>query len=358
MRVAVYAIALNEAKHVERWYESAKDADELVILDTGSTDDTVQIAERLSITIHQQTFDPFDFAAARNAALALVSSDADYCVTLDLDEILHPGWRDAFDKLDPRVTRPRYHYIFQRDDDDREAFTYRGHACHARHGYEWRGSIHESITPLGTEIQGLADFTVEHKPDPTKSREQYLPMLKRAYDADQDDPRTCFYLGRELMYHARTTEAIRILTRRVQMIDTHSGERSTAMRYLATLDEPNREAWLLRAAAEMPWTREAWVDLAHHHYTKHEWEACLAHATRALTITTRPDGWFNEPHAWGPLPHDLAALASHHLGLHADAVKHGRTAVSLDPADGRLQTNLAYYEDALRATVDATLVTH
>ncbi len=47
MRIAVYTIALNEEKHVKRWYESAKDADYLLIADTGSTDKTVEIAESL-----------------------------------------------------------------------------------------------------------------------------------------------------------------------------------------------------------------------------------------------------------------------------------------------------------------------
>ena len=40
MRVAVYTIALNEIKHVERWVKSNSGADDLFVLDTGSTDGT------------------------------------------------------------------------------------------------------------------------------------------------------------------------------------------------------------------------------------------------------------------------------------------------------------------------------
>ena len=49
LKIAVYCITLNEEQFIERWYESAKDADELVIADTGSSDNTVKIAKKQSI---------------------------------------------------------------------------------------------------------------------------------------------------------------------------------------------------------------------------------------------------------------------------------------------------------------------
>jgi hypothetical protein len=45
MKVAVYTIALNEEAFVQPWYESAKDADYLLIADTSSTDRTVELAK-------------------------------------------------------------------------------------------------------------------------------------------------------------------------------------------------------------------------------------------------------------------------------------------------------------------------
>lgn len=51
MKIAVYAIAKNEEQFVERWYESAKQADGLFILDTGSTDKTVAVAESLGVVV-------------------------------------------------------------------------------------------------------------------------------------------------------------------------------------------------------------------------------------------------------------------------------------------------------------------
>ena len=40
-KVCVYAICKNEEKFVDRWYNSMKEADQIFVLDTGSTDNTV-----------------------------------------------------------------------------------------------------------------------------------------------------------------------------------------------------------------------------------------------------------------------------------------------------------------------------
>ena len=72
MRVAVVSIMKNEAKHVARWAESCKDADYRILLDTGSTDDSVAIAEACGVTVHHQTFNPWRFDVARNHLLDLI----------------------------------------------------------------------------------------------------------------------------------------------------------------------------------------------------------------------------------------------------------------------------------------------
>ncbi len=64
-KIAVYTIAKDEEKFVHRWYESAKNADGLFILDTGSSDRTVEIAESLGITVRHVTVEPWRFDVAR-----------------------------------------------------------------------------------------------------------------------------------------------------------------------------------------------------------------------------------------------------------------------------------------------------
>lgn len=350
MKIAVYAIARNEEAHVERWAASCADADVRVLLDTGSTDRTVELARAAGVTVYEQTFSRWRFDDARNAALACVPEDVDYCVTLDLDELLLPGWRDALEALPLGTTRPRYLYVWSRNADGSEGLTYAGHSAHARHGYEWRGAVHEAVTHVGPgdEIDGWCEMVVEHHPDPMKSRGQYLDLLAEAAAEEPGSARYAFYYARELMYRGRPAEAVAEFDRYLTL-PGWSVERSCAMRHIAAHDETRREAFLLRACAEAPERREPWVDLALHRYREHSWEECLAAATRALQIAERPLAYFCEPYAWGPIPHDLAALSCHYLGLPERATAHGEDALAIDPGDPRLSENLNHYRDGVSA---------
>jgi len=83
-KVALVMIARNEAARIVRALASvARCVDELVVLDTGSTDATVALARSAGARVgHFDWCD--DFAAARNAALKL--ADADWNVVIDADE--------------------------------------------------------------------------------------------------------------------------------------------------------------------------------------------------------------------------------------------------------------------------------
>jgi tetratricopeptide (TPR) repeat protein len=88
-RIALVMIVRNEARSLQRCLDSARPSvDEMWVLDTGSSDATVQIAQARGAGVaHFMWCD--DFAAARNAALRL--TDADWCVVLDADEWISEG---------------------------------------------------------------------------------------------------------------------------------------------------------------------------------------------------------------------------------------------------------------------------
>ena len=66
MKIVVYAISKNEAKFVDRWYNSMKEADEIYVLDTGSTDETVSKLNKLGVIIKTEIINPWRFDVARN----------------------------------------------------------------------------------------------------------------------------------------------------------------------------------------------------------------------------------------------------------------------------------------------------
>ena len=79
MKIAIYAISKNEEQFVKRFCDSAKEADLVLIADTGSTDNTVQIAKECGATVYEICITPWRFDKARDAALALLPKDIDIC---------------------------------------------------------------------------------------------------------------------------------------------------------------------------------------------------------------------------------------------------------------------------------------
>lgn len=345
MKIAVYAISKNEENFVERFCESAKDADYVVIVDTGSTDNTVEKAKSCGALVHSICVRPWRFDKARDAALFLVPEDATICVSLDLDEELTPGWREEIERVwKDNTTRLRYKYDWGND----LQFFYE--KIHHRHGYHWHHPCHEYPRPDGrtTEVYAQTDkLLVVHKPDPTKSRGQYLDLLKLSVTEDPTCPRDAFYYARELTFHRRWEEAIDALKKYLGMATaTWDHERSYAMRLLGNAYEHTGQdgmVWYRRACAEAPHTREPWCELALACHRKRLWEECFAAASTALKITERQFVYTADPACWGARPHDLLAISAYALGMTELAQKHGQIAVDLEPNDARLVTNLALY---------------
>ena len=349
LKVAVYCIALNEEQFVERWYESAKEADYLLIADTGSTDGTRETAIKLGINVIDVKVRPWRFDDARNASLVAIPEDIDYCIALDMDEILLPGWKQELINAHKNGwTRPRYQYTWNWLDEAETvpSLQYGGDKIHARKGYRWTHPVHEVLRAYGDtkETQGWVGLEIHHHPDNTKSRGQYFPLLKMAVDEQPDDDRNAYYCARELFFHGLYDQAIVEFKRHLSLPRaTWAPERAASMRYLAKMVPAEREKWLLDAIAQAPGRREALVELTQHYYEEQNWAKCLEYAKKALDIKEKPLDFLCEAFAWGYLPWDYAAISSYYVGDRENALIYGTKALELNPDEDRLKKNLEYY---------------
>ena len=93
MKVCVYAISKNEEKFVKKWVNSMKEADDIYVLYTVSTDNTVSLLKEAGVHVYSEVIFPWRFDVARNKSLDLVPKDCDICVCTDFDEVFESGWR-------------------------------------------------------------------------------------------------------------------------------------------------------------------------------------------------------------------------------------------------------------------------
>jgi hypothetical protein len=354
LKICVYAISKNEAHFVERFCASAKDADLILIADTGSDDGLPEEARKHGAVVHDICITPWRFDLARNAALALVPRDFDICISLDIDEVLEPGWREEIERVWVKGHTTRLRYMF----DWGCGIQFYYEKIHAKHGYMWHHPCHEYPIPDGriTEIWAHTDKLIAtHHPDPTKSRGQYMDLLELSVKEDPHCPRNAFYYARELSFNARWQEAVDACKSYLALPRaTWMNERCYAYRVMgrcySELGQPEEaERAFQMAASEAPNTREPWCELAMLMYRQSRWEESFAYAMRALRIVDRQMVYTCDPAVWGAQPHDLAAIAAWHMGLADVAIEQGEKAVELAPDDHRLRANLEWFSGKMAA---------
>ena len=191
MKIIVYAISKNESKFVSRFVESMKEADEIYVLDTGSSDDTVSKLQELGVHVTKKVIEPFRFDVARNMALDLVPIDADLCVSVDLDEVFESGWRKKLEENYQGETRIAYTYNWHIDENGNPDVTFYLDKIHTRKDYKWTHPVHEVLTNINNNEKRklIKEIVANHNPDKEKNRSNYLNLLELSVKESPEDDR-------------------------------------------------------------------------------------------------------------------------------------------------------------------------
>ncbi len=199
--VSLCMIVKNEEAVLERCLRSAAPAvDEIIIVDTGSTDRTRTIARQFTDRVYDFAWVD-DFSAARNFSFSKATMD--YCMWLDADDILSEPACRALCALKKELTCDVVMMPYQSG-----AVTfYRERLLRRAAGFHWEGAVHEVITPHGTVLYCEIPIThqKEQVSDPTRNLRIYEKLLREGRSLA---PRDRFYYARELTYHGRDIEAI------------------------------------------------------------------------------------------------------------------------------------------------------
>lgn len=349
-KICVYAITKNEEKFVDRWMDAVSEADLVVVTDTGSTDRTAEKLRARGAVVYEEEVKPWRFDTARNIAMDHIPEDVDICVSNDLDEVFEPGWRDKLENAwQPLYTRARYLFTWSRNSDGSYGKQFSMEKIHRRQGFRWVHPVHEVLEYSGKDpdrtvwVNGMI---LNHYPDTSKPRSQYLPLLELSAKENPNDDRVIFWLGREYMYYNRFDECIQTLTTYLSMPSAvWNEERCAAMRFIAKCfqekgDKSSARSWLFRAIAECPGVREPYLQMATLGYLEADWPLVYLMVTEALKITAQTGSYLLEPQAWGYSFYDYGAISCYRLGLYQKSYEYAQKALEFSPNDPRLKSNL------------------
>jgi len=274
-KVAVYSIAKNEEQFIERYYNSCKDADLIIVgVCDDTTDNTKELLSKYNIQVIDISVHPWRFDVARNIVLDAIPDDIDICISLDLDEVLLKGWRDGLNSVyKPEYTSIRYPYIFSWQDKEMKKpfISQQGFKIHKPKAYKWQYPIHEILVPLVEEnVISTTKIQINHYPDYSKER-PYQGLLDLACQENPLDTRMSYLRGRELFRFGRYDEAIEELNHYLHIFETdytkpyEYQERASAFRLIGRCkfnkgDNPYEILQcMIRSLAEAPTSsREAW----------------------------------------------------------------------------------------------------
>ena len=356
MKICVYAICKNEEKFIERWYESVKEADGIYVLDTGSTDNSVNLLKSLGVVVRQEIISPWRFDIARNKSLEMIPDDFDICICLDLDEVLEKGWSKTIKSLwKDGLTRLRYVYNWSLDKNNQPIISFYGEKIHKRKGFTWVNPVHEILKYKGEEKYLYTDkVIVNHYPDSKKSRSSYLPLLELAVKEDPRNDRNMHYLGREYMYYGKYEEAISTLERHLSLESaTWKDERCASMRFIARcymkLNRP-REAimWSNLAIKESPYLRDAYMEKALITYELKKFKETEKLCRKALKIKKHPKTYINEVFTTDLNIYDILSVVCFYNGKYRSSLRYVKMALELDKDNERLLSNKKLISDYLK----------
>jgi tetratricopeptide (TPR) repeat protein len=317
--IILVMIVRNESKVIERCLDSVRPfISGWVIVDTGSTDDTVNRIERslsnLPGELHYR--DWVNFGHNRNEALALARGQGTHLLLVDADMTLRS------DDVLPNLTADAYEL---RHDADPSYWIPRL----LRSDYEWFfvGRTHEYLSCKQTfSRERLPQLVINDHADGGSRADKFERdklLLQQSIDEDPSDQRSWFYLALTLRDLGDTDAAISAFQQRVALGGWEQEVFYSLYQIGLLLRESDPNAaivQLLTALNFRPSRVEPLLELARIHRQRGQYALCEMYASKGLSLPRSTDSAFvhTEAHDWA-LKFELA-IAWFHLGRIEEAL--------------------------------------
>lgn len=365
-KICIYAICRNEEQFVEKWLQSMSEADYIVVLDTGSTDETYNLLKNdpRVYKCEQKIINPWRFDVARNESMKLIPEDANILLTTDLDEWLEPGWAAAIKEnwIEGYHVRGTYKYAWSHTSSGEPGRIFYYDKLHDRNWY-WVAPVHELLhSDIYTEEYRYAHSLdlfdkgvyLHHYPDLTKSRSSYLPLLELRAQENPDDYYGLFYLSHEYNYRGMYEKSNEVLFKILKDYKDKYSQVEVAAAYvflgdnfraLGNADEAIK--YYLKSIEQDNRYREPYLYIAEILNEKHLYSSAIGFVQDALDKSVRQYNWVERDDSWNEKPNDILAVAYYYLGNLELSYENAKKAYNSNPNDERLAYNKNLIESEL-----------
>jgi len=367
--LSVAIIVKNAEDTIERLVASCKQfADDIVIVDTGSTDKTLElISKEPPVKVFNFEWCD-DFSAARNFAFSKCKNQ--WIMWLDADDVVPEVSIAAINTAKETLLNENqliqvfcpYHLTFNEDGTPRFK-TMRERIVNTMNGGQWIGAVHEYFNPFN-QLMGEYDATnnyiiIEHRPVKTTSEKDPLRNLRILINEGLKhakegtiDARNTFYLANEYKDIGQYANAI--ATYKVFLEQGYcEWEKYYVLQQMAFCykqpDTYNSTEWFncLTAATQLlPERAEAWFELGYHYYSSEEFKKAMPYFAAAEHCEL-PTSGFIRTEVYEHLAADLFSVCLHRCGYHDLAIRYAKVAYYRSPDKKRIISNIEFYMEAL-----------
>lgn len=352
--LSLCVICKNEEKSIGQLLDSVKGNlfDEIIIVDTGSTDSTLEILRQYNVRIEHFKWIN-DFSAARNYSFSKASSD--YIMWLDSDDYIKPD--DYLKLIDLKSKITEYpiwllKYEYAHDENGRSICSfYRERIIKRSLNLKWEQPIHEYI-PLSAPYKQV-DIEIQHnKKDVHTARN--ISILEEVVSKNPTFARNIYYLGKEYFDSGEIDKGCDLLEKFILMPDAWGENKYSAFIRLGEHQMSQKQyskakEYLHKALQEDPNKAKAYYHLGDialsindYHTAVHWFNICrtMGRSDQSLDVV--------EPkyHTW--LPNLQLCLAYNYIGKVREAAEANERALSFLPEDSRMLNNKSIFIKSLK----------
>jgi glycosyltransferase involved in cell wall biosynthesis len=341
----------DEARVLDACLVSIRDVcDEIIVVDTGSADDTVEIALRHGAIVSHHPWDG-DFSAARNHALEQTSCR--WILYIDADERLAPVGRRELEALLGRAREVAFRLLLKPDSRSTPYREYRIWRHDPRIRFE--GVIHEKVVPSIYRVSEQdrrpisdAELLLTHvgyEGDQSHKHRRNLPLLRRQLEVEPDNLFNLHHLSRVLTGLGEPDEAEQALERAVAIVRASPAPNPLGSLAAADLVRA-RHARGVEVAPLLAEVRGWYPDDRLLRFIEGRYLLDSARYEEAIgcfdellatDLTALPNnGPAYDARIFGVLSHDARALSLFRLGRDAEAAEAWERAMADDPDDPSL----------------------